>query len=79
MIPAPHPTYSPAQACEALSCKWRGYAITACKDEGCAYRWTREAAEDRARRTERDAARRVGSSPACFIEGTPRSRAHARD
>jgi hypothetical protein len=53
-----HPSYVQTGPCEALSCKWRGYAITACKAEGCGTRWAREAAEGRARREEKDAARR---------------------
>lgn len=57
MIPAVrvHPTYSPTMACETLSCKWRGYAVTACKAEGCGVRFEREAAEDRAMREAKDA------------------------
>jgi hypothetical protein len=53
------PLYSPALACEALSCKWRGYRVDACRETACPTRWAREAAEDRARREEKDAARRA--------------------
>jgi hypothetical protein len=50
-----HPTYSPTGACEALECPRRASRVDVCREEGCAYRWQREAAEDRARRDERDA------------------------
>ena len=60
MIPGNlHPTYSPAQACEALACKWRGYPVAVCKAEGCGTRWAREATEDRAR-CERKDMQRIG-------------------
>lgn len=54
-----HPTYSTTMACETLACKWRGYAITACKAEGCGVRFEREAAEDRAARDRKDAEARA--------------------
>jgi hypothetical protein len=61
MIPGNlHPSYSPTGVCEALACKWRGYAVTACKTEGCGHGWQREAAEDRARREAKDKQRMRG-------------------
>lgn len=42
-----YPSYVQTGPCEALSCKWRGYAISACKEEGCGHRWQREGVEDR--------------------------------
>ena len=59
----PHPTYVTTMPCETLSCKWRGYAIAACKAEGCGVRFEREAAEDRAARDARDRASAEGLSP----------------
>jgi hypothetical protein len=49
-----YPTYSPALACESLSCQWRHYTITACVEQSCPYRWQRIAAADRAREQEED-------------------------
>ncbi|MHB1025786.1 MAG: hypothetical protein ACYC24_08790 [Desulfobacteria bacterium] len=60
MIPALHPTYSPAQACEALSCDGRVLPVGDCRKRGCGFRWQREGAEDRARREEKDAVHRHG-------------------
>ena len=45
-----HPSYSPTQACETLVCKWRYWALSACKTSRCPHRWQREDAEDRAKR-----------------------------
>lgn len=52
-----HPSYSPTSACEALECSRRAFQIDVCREEGCGYRWMREAAQDRAERQRKDADR----------------------
>jgi len=49
-----YPLYVPASPCEVLECSFRVHRIGVCREEGCGYRWAREAAEDRGRREERD-------------------------
>ena len=49
-----HPSYSPALACESLSCQWRHYAIASCVKQFCPYRWQRIGAQDKASRQEAD-------------------------
>lgn len=48
------PVYSPTGPCEVLKCDRRHFRVDVCREEGCGYRWMREAAEDRQRKTERD-------------------------
>ena len=55
-IPIPHPTYVTTGACETMACAHRADTTRDCRVQGCAYRWARAAAEDRARREEKDAA-----------------------
>jgi len=55
-IPIPHPTYVTTGACETMACVHRADPINECREQGCGYRWAREAAEDRARWEEKDAA-----------------------
>ena len=51
MIPF-HPDPDP---CVAFGCAMRTESVETCRQHRCPHRWTREAAEDRQRREERDA------------------------
>lgn len=62
MIPGKnlHPSYALTSACEVLECPRRAFKIDVCREEGCGYRWMREAAEDRAERERKDKERAAG-------------------
>ena len=49
-----YPFYVPTGPCEVLECTFRVHQIEVCREEGCGYRWQREAAEDRKRREEKN-------------------------
>jgi hypothetical protein len=54
------PRYSPAAACEAYSCAWRSFPVSACREACCPFEWQRAEAEDRRRREEKDAKAKEG-------------------
>jgi hypothetical protein len=51
-IPDPDP-------CQATGCTMQDSPVSACRKQGCGFRWTREAAEDWPAREEKDKARRA--------------------
>ena len=66
MIPglALHPNYVESLACETTACTSRHFPQASCVEDSCPFvyqrdRAAREAREDRARREEKDAARRA--------------------
>ena len=44
----PHPCYYPTPGCDALACRWRSFAVSACRDRSCPLRHERDRAADAA-------------------------------